>query len=363
MKTDPVCGMEVSEEDAYRAEVDGEVHYFCSEGCKQRFLDERSSQELSTDYDLIIIGGGPAGLTAAVYASMLKITTFVVAADLGGQAIDSTKVENYMGYDFITGPELIAKFRDQLIHSHYVDHVITEAETLERTGDAFKITSSALRTYTAPSIIVATGMTRRTLGVAGEEEFQRRGIFYGNAQDASFVEDESVAVIGGGNSAMQVVEALHPIVKDIHLVCNEKLTADKAIVERTRGLEHVHVYEDHQVDAIIGDGTVTGIRVRRKGTPDATDLRVRGVFVSVGLTPNSALAGDLVELNARREIVINADCSTSTPGLFAAGDVTSAFGKRIVIASGEGAKAALAVKRYLRSRSAGQPGSKGEAHA
>ncbi len=346
-KIDPVCGMEVDAEEAFTHEVDGETYYFCSEGCRDRFIEQQECGKGRCEYGLIVIGGGPAGLTAAVYASMLKIDTFVVAQNLGGQAIDSTKIENYMGYDFITGPELIEKFERQLLDSHYVDHRLTEAETVRRTDGRFEVTVSDLRHYSAQALIVATGMTRRRLGVPGEEEFQRRGVFYGNVQDVSFVEGEHVAVVGGGNSAMQAVETLRPAVRSISVICRGDVTADPSIAERVLGLKSVTVYRHHRVEEILGEAAVSGIRIRKQGEPDAAELPVKGVFVSIGLAPNSSLVADLATLTDGREIAVASDCSTDCPGLFAAGDVTNAFGKRIIIASGEGAKAALAARRYL----------------
>jgi alkyl hydroperoxide reductase subunit F len=346
-RIDPVCGMEVDEERACTHEVGGETHYFCSEGCRDRFIEQQERGKQRCEYELIVVGGGPAGLTAAVYASMLKIDTFVITQDLGGQAVDSTKIENYMGYDFITGPELIEKFERQLLDSHYVDHRITEAESIRKTDGRFEVTVSDLRRYSAEALIVATGMTRRRLGVPGEEKFQRRGVFYGNVQDVSFVEGEDVVVIGGGNSAMQAVETLHPAVRAISVVCRGDVTADPSVAERALGLEGVTIYRHHKVEEILGEAAVSGIRIREQGKADPTELPAKGVFVSIGLAPNSSLVADLVTLTDGREIAVAPDCSTDSPGLFAAGDVTNAFGKRIIIASGEGAKAALAARRYL----------------
>lgn len=137
--------MEVSEETGLTAECDGEIHYFCSEGCRDRFLREKACKLHRTFYDLIIVGGGPAGLTAAVYAATLKIDSFLITKDLGGQAIDSTTVENYMGFDFITGPELADKFRYQLIHSNYIDHLMSEVVKIEIVQGGFEVTTSDLR--------------------------------------------------------------------------------------------------------------------------------------------------------------------------------------------------------------------------
>ncbi len=339
--------MEVKEEGAITAECDGLTFHFCSEGCKERFLKDRSCKVPRTSYDLIIIGGGPAGLTAAIYASTLKMEALLTTKDLGGQAIDSTKIENYMGFDFVTGPELIEKFRAQLVGSHYIDHVMSGVEKLEPSTDGFQVTTSELKTYSAKALIIATGMTRRKLGVPGEEEFQRRGVFYGNIQDLSFVQGKNVAVVGGGNSALQIVESLESVAEDIHLISDVKLTADPIIVERVRKSQKLRIYEDHIVSAISGEGAVTQITIRKRAEENTITVLVNGVFIAIGLHPNVALVSPLVELNEKGEIVVSADCTTSHAGIFAAGDVTNAFGKRIIIACGEGAKAAMAARQYI----------------
>ena len=142
LETDPVCRIEVREEEAVTAACDGVLYYFCSEGCRDKFLKERTCAR--TAYDLIIIGGGPAGLTATVYAATLKMEALLVAKDLGGQAVDSTKIENYLGFDFITGPELIDKFKHHLLGSHYIDHLMSEMEKIESHEGGFQITTSEL---------------------------------------------------------------------------------------------------------------------------------------------------------------------------------------------------------------------------
>ena len=347
MKKDPVCNMEVDENSAIAAECDGVIHYFCSEGCKERFLKEKTCKIPRTSYDLIIIGGGPAGLTAAVYAVTLRMNAFLITRDLGGQAVDSTKIENYMGYDFITGPELIDKFQYQLIHSNYIDHVMTEVEKIEPAEGGFNVTTSELKKYFAKTLLVATGMTRRRLKVPGEETFQRKGVFYGNIQDMSFVYGEEVAVIGGGNSALQMVENLNNVAKKISLISTSKFTADAVVVERVSKLGNVAMFEGYNVVELVGDITLSGVSIRKAATENTVKIPAKGVFIAIGLQPNTALISHLIDLNDRGEIIINSDCSTSHAGIFAAGDVTNAFGKRIVIASGEGAKAALAARHYI----------------
>ncbi len=347
MKRDPVCNMEVEGASAVTAEWKGEMVYFCSEGCRDKFLAEKTCARPQTSYDLIIVGGGPAGLTAAVYAATMKMDAFLIAKDLGGQAVDSTKIENYMGFDFITGPELIEKFRYQLVHSHYIDHVLAAVEKIEPVEEGFQVTTSELRAYIAKAVIITTGMTRRTLGVEGEERFQRKGVFYGNIQDFSFVHDKDVVVVGGGNSALQMVENLHGIAARVYLVSATELTGDAAVIERVRCFDNLSVYEEYKVVEFTGNASLKGVTVRKMAGEETVHLSAEGVFIAIGLKPDSGLVSHLVEVNDRGEIAIQPDCSTSYPGIFAAGDITNAFGKRIIIASGEGAKAALAARQYL----------------
>lgn len=347
MKKDPICHMEVDEESAIIAECEGIIYHFCSEGCKEKFLKEKACKVPRTSYDLIIIGGGPAGLTAAVYAATLKMNAFLITKDLGGQAIDSTKIENYMGYDFITGPELIDKFQDQLIHSHYIDHLMSEVEKIDKVDGGFNVTASDLKKYFARALIVSTGMMRRKLNVPGEEEFQRRGLFYGNIQDLSFVQGADVVVIGGGNSALQIVENLKSIANNIHLISTTKLTADAINIERISKYGNLRKYEGYKVIEFKGDKNLSSVVIRKMASEDIMDIPSEGVFIAIGLRPNTSWISHLVDLNERGEIIINPDCSTSCPGIFAAGDVTNAFGKRIIIVSGEGAKAAMAARQYI----------------
>lgn len=347
MKRDPICQMEVEEKEAITLKHEGKTYYFCSQGCRDKFLQVKECDPVCPTYDLIIIGGGPAGLTAAVYAATMKVHSFLVAKDLGGQAIDSTKIENYMGYDFITGPELIARFKDQLIHSNYIDHLLSEVEKIEPVDGVFRVTTSELDNYTAKALIITTGMRRRKLAVPGEEEFQRKGVLYGNVQDFSFVEGEDVAVIGGGNSALQMAENLHTLARNIHIISDAELTADAKIAERINNFSNVHKYEHHKVVEFAGEDSLSAVVIRKKAEQKQVAIPVKGVFIAIGLQANSSLVSGLVELNLRGEIAINPDCSTSLPGIFAAGDVTNAYGKRIIIASGEGAKAALAARQHL----------------
>jgi alkyl hydroperoxide reductase subunit F len=346
MTKDPVCGMPVEATSEFSAECGGETYYFCSVGCREKYLCIQEGKIASAPYDLIIVGGGPAGLTAGTFAATLRIKAFLIPTELGGQAGDSTKIENYMGFDFISGPELVAKFRHQLLHSHYIDHLLGEVDRLEPVAEGFRVTVAG-NSYFSRALILATGMTRRRLGVPGEERFQRRGIFYGNLPDYFFLQGEEVAVIGGGNSAMQMVENLHGVARQIHLISRSNLAADAAIVERIGKVPSLTCHEGYETLEFTGEQNLTGVMIRQRETGQKRFLPIRGAFIAIGLQPNSSLVERLLQLNGNKEVPIGSDCSTSFRGLFAAGDVTEAYGKRIIIAAGEGAKAAIAAKEYL----------------
>lgn len=352
MIKDPICYMEVPASDI-TLEYKGKRYRFCSQGCREKF--ERAMQEYAEKYlyDLIIVGGGPAGLTAGVYASVQRIDTFLITQNIGGQAVDSTKIKNYLGFDFITGPELVGKFQDQLIHEHYIDHRIGTAFRVDRFEDGYEVLTTEREKYRAKTVIVSTGMSRNRLNVPGEERLQRRGVAYRSVQDISLFAGLDIAVVGGGNSGVQTVMELSKVGRTIYLISDETWTADASVVEEARGLENLVSFEGYTVMEITGKDRVKGLTIRSRRTGERETLSVAGVFVQIGLRPNSDLVADLVERNERDEIVIGPDCATSAPGIFAAGDVTNAYGKRIIIASGEGAKAVLAAKRYLLSQRKG----------
>lgn len=298
-------------------------------------------------HDLIIVGGGPAGLTAAVYASLLRMRAFLITTDIGGQTLESSKIENYMGHEFITGVELIGKFQDQLLQHHYLAHRIVEVTSIEHAGEGFAVSTQEGARYEATSLLIATGMRRRHLGVPGEERFQRRGVFYQHVEEGALVAGSEVAVVGGGNSALQAASKLSLLCPRVHVISLGDWTADTAVKEEVAALPNVIPLKNYSVQEIYGDHRATGLRVKCRESSEDRELEVSGVFIEIGWAPNTALLSSLVSLNQRGEIQIRPDCSTSCPGIFAAGDVTDAFGKRVIIAAGEGAKAALSAYEYL----------------
>ncbi|MFH1283807.1 MAG: FAD-dependent oxidoreductase [bacterium] len=346
MIRDSICGMEVEKED-FSYEFEGKVYLFCSEGCLEKF--KASPKEFSQKYlyDLIIIGGGPAGLTAAVYASVLRIDTFLLSKDIGGQAIDSSKIKNYMGFDFISGKDLVKKFKNQFLHEHYLAHKIGDVVKISRKENNFEVLTRDQYRLLARSIIIASGMKRRTLGIPGEEQLQRKGVSYSSVQDLALFKGLDVVVIGGGNSGVRTASDLHKLNCKVTLVEKGKLIADQAGIDNLKKSSNVEILENHDVLEIHGKDNVQAVTVQSLAGLESKRIPCRGVFIQVGMLPNTEFCQGLVALNEKGEIIISPDCSTNIEGIFACGDVTDCYGKRIIIASGEGAKACLSVKKYL----------------
>ncbi|MFA4842993.1 MAG: FAD-dependent oxidoreductase [Candidatus Omnitrophota bacterium] len=295
-------------------------------------------------YDLIIIGAGPAGITAAVYAARKKLNLLVVTKDIGGQAAWSGDIENYTGYQFITGPDLSAKFEE-----HMRKYGIAVAEGEEALEIAKKADLISVRTdkksYEAKTVIIASGKKSKELGVPGEKEFKNRGLTYCATCDGPLFSGKAVAVIGGGNSALDAVLQLIKIAKQIYLVnVTPSLGGDEIMREKVTQSKLVKVLNGARVTAIIGDKFVTGLKIIRDEKEETLD--VQGIFVEIGLTPNSHFAKG-IEINQSGEIKVNCHNETNVPGIFAAGDVTDVPEKQIIIAAGEGSKAALSAFRYL----------------
>lgn len=295
-------------------------------------------------YDLIIIGAGPAGITASVYAARKKMNFLVIAKDIGGQATWSGDIENYTGYQFITGPELAAKFEE---HMRKYGIAVKENEVvIEVKKEAVKIlVKTDEGSYEARSVIIASGKRSRELNVPGEKEYKSRGLTYCATCDGPIFAGKEVAVIGGGNSALDAALQLMNIAKRVHVInIAASLGGDAIMREKVETSKIVTVLNNTQVAKILGEKFVSGIRIRREGKEEV--LSVQGIFVEIGLIPNSEFAKE-IEKNQFGEIKINCHNETNIPGVFAAGDVTDVPEKQIIIAAGEGSKASLSVFRYL----------------
>ena len=298
-------------------------------------------------YDLIVIGAGPAGITASVYAARKKMNFLVISKDIGGQAAGSGDIENYTGYQFITGPELAEKFEEHM-HRYNVSVKENEAVTdLKKIDDAILVTTDKAK-FEARTVIIASGKRTRDLNVPGEKQFKNKGLTYCATCDAPLFSAKDVAVIGGGNSALDAALQLMNIAKHIYVInITAKLGTDAVMREKVEESKTVTVLNNTQVTAVIGDKMVNAIKVEREGREET--LPVKGVFVEIGLIPNSEFAKD-IEKNQYGEIKVNFRNETNIHGIFAAGDVTDVPEKQIIIAAGEGSKACLSAFRYLAER-------------
>jgi alkyl hydroperoxide reductase subunit F len=298
-------------------------------------------------YQLMIIGGGPAGLAASVYAARKQVNTLLISGDVGGQINNTWDVENYLGYQFIEAAELINKFQTQVDQFPIAQKIGEKVSRLEKIDDGFQAVSEGGERYRSMAVIVATGKRSRKLNVAGEEEFAGRGVTYCAICDGPVFAGQRVAVVGGGNSALEAALDMVKIAEHVDLVSLTQLTADQVLIGQLQKAENVNTYIEYQTEEIRGKDLVSGLIVKKLKSGETKRLDVTGIFIEIGLVPNSDLVKGLVKLNEWGEIPITRTCETGIPGLYAAGDVTDVLEKQIVIAAGEGAKAALQAHRYL----------------
>lgn len=297
-------------------------------------------------YDLIIIGAGPAGITAAVYAARKRLEFLVITGDIGGQTAWSGDIENYTGYQFITGPDLTAKFEEHMRKYNVTVKEREEVVEVRKTLGAIKV-RTAKGAYESKTAIIASGKVSRQLGVPGEREFKNRGLTYCATCDGPLFSGKEVAVVGGGNSALDAALQLMRIAKHVYVVNKTpRLGGDAIMREKVEKSGIVTVMNDARVTSVLGDKMVRAIKVDMAGKEE--EISVQGVFVEIGLVPNSTFAKD-IKKNEYGEIVVNCRNETDIPGIFAAGDVTDVPEKQIIIAAGEGSKAALAAFKYLNS--------------
>jgi alkyl hydroperoxide reductase subunit F len=296
-------------------------------------------------YDVIIIGAGPAGMTAAVYAARKKMRALLITEEFGGQVMGTLGVENYMGYQYITGPELMEKFQEQ-VRKYELDQEEERVIRLEKDGDNF-IVRTANKVFNGRTVIVATGKRSRKLQAPGEERLNGRGVSYCATCDGPLFEGLDVAIVGGGNSGVQAALEMSVIAKQVYLVTRSKYRADEVLLEKMAQATNIREYNGYDTVEIKGDKLVEALVLKDRQTRELKELNVKGVFVEIGLVPNTGFLEGFVELNEHKEIMVDCQCRTNVPGLLAAGDVTIVPEKQIVIAAGEGAKASLEAYVYL----------------
>ncbi|BDD11533.1 alkyl hydroperoxide reductase subunit F (plasmid) [Fulvitalea axinellae] len=294
-------------------------------------------------YDVMVVGGGPAGVSASIYAARKGFSVALVAENIGGQVRETVDIENMISVSKTTGKDLSAGFA-----AHLNDYDIDILENRRVTevsdgGDIKEIKTSLDETFTAPSLIITTGASWRKLGVPGESEYIGRGVAFCTHCDGPFYKGKKVAVIGGGNSGLEAAIDLANIASEVTVLeFDHQLRGDQVLQDKLASMGNVRIVTGAATTEIIGDGKkVTGLKYDDRKSGSKENVSVDGVFVQIGLTPNSGVFKEIVSTNGRGEIEIDPACRTSVPGIYAAGDVTVVPYKQIVVAMGEGSKAAL----------------------
>jgi len=304
-------------------------------------------------FDVIIIGGGPAGLTAAIYAARREMKTFVVAKEVGGQVVWASEIENYPGFKSIKNFELIRRMREQ-VEGLGVKIIIDEIVKLEHDGENFAVHTNKEK-FEARSVILALGLSPRRLAIPGEGEFNGRGVSYCANCDGPLYRGKTVAVVGGGNSAVDAAEFLSKIAAKVYLIHRrDEFRAFESLVEEAKNRENIEVLTDSEVKEIFGEKKVEKIKVKNGRTGEEREIALDGVFVEIGRIALTDLAKDLVKRDQRGQILVDEKCRTSAEGIFAAGDTTQVEFKQITIACGQGTIAALSAYQYLQLKKGGK---------
>ncbi len=326
------------------------------EGYRQLEEEIRESQgirrarkaEESHEYEVIIVGGGPAAMSAAIYSARKGLDVALIAKKLGGQVAYTASVENYLGLANTSGTDMVEQFRIHMESYPIAEVLGVNIVQVSKEDSCFIVTSEDNRQFRALSIIYCAGKEYRRLGVPGEELFIGKGIGFCATCDAPLYKGKRVAVVGGGNSAFTAVRDLLSFASDVHLIHRRKeFRVDKALVEEIAQAKNVTFHTPMIVTAFLGKEKLTGVRLQSVDGEDRLDLNVEGVFLGIGLTPNSVPLKGLVELNEWGEVRVDRDQSTNVKGFFAAGDVTDVREKQISVAVGQGTVAALSAHRYL----------------
>ena len=301
-------------------------------------------------YDTIIIGNGPAGLSAAIFAARSNLKTLVIGEKLGGQAADAHLIENYPGFPSISGMELMSKFEDHA-KSQGVEIIYRRAERFEKKKGTFIITSGKEH-YEGKTLILALGTTTRKLSIPGEAEYLGRGVSYCATCDGAFFKDKTVAVIGGGDAALSATLYLAGIAKKIYLIHRRQGFRGEPIkLKRVKETGNVELVLDTVPTGILGENIVTGLKVKNVINSTEKEIRLQGVFIEVGSTPTTVMAKELgINLDKAGYIKVDNKQDTNIPGIFAAGDITTSsnYFRQIITAASEGSIAADSAFKFIK---------------
>lgn len=295
--------------------------------------------------DLIVIGGGPAGLTAAVYAIRKRLNCLLISPDLGGKANVRMQIEGVDTFNVINGGELVRRFRNEIEYLDFA-RLLEKALRLEKVDDVFVVTTDSGKRLEARAVILATGADALRLKASGADRYFLRGVSYSTVSYAPLFIDKSVALVGSGFMAIRGAAELAQIAGQVTLVASTHGDLDTPLGRRVLASPNVTLLENWEVAAVEGDEYARRLVVRSPGGEERV-LEVDGIFVELGLLPHSELVSGLATVDEQGHVVVNCGAETSVPGLYAAGDVTQLPAEQVVIAIGEGAKAALAAYEYL----------------
>jgi len=296
-------------------------------------------------YDLIIIGGGPAGLTAAIYAIRKRLNVLLLSKDLGGKTNYRLALPWIEDYQVIKGLEIVNKFRTELEYLDFARH-IEAVEKVEKQNEHFAITTKGGAVLESKAVIVATGTRQVRMDVPGEKEYTMKGLCYSALSYAPLFIDKEVIVIGGGELALRSAGELSTVAKQVTMVCSNGEGVKSPLGQKLQAAGNVKIMKDCEVVEVQGDDFARKLIVK-DASGKLNEYAADGMFVEKALTPNTNMVKNLVKLDEQGRIIIDCHCRTSVPGLFAAGDVTNNYQEQVLIAVGEGAKAALSAYEYL----------------
>lgn len=296
-------------------------------------------------YDLIVIGGGPAGLTAAIYAIRKRLNVLLLSKDLGGKTNYRLALPWIEDYQVIRGLEIVNKFRTELEYLDFARH-IESVDKVERKDDHFIVTTKGGATLESKAVILATGTRQVRMNVPGEKEYTMKGLCYSALSYAPLFIDKSVVVIGEEDLALRSASELSTVAKEVTMICANDKMLDSPLGHKLQQAKNVKIMKDCEIVEVQGDEYARKLIVKDKAGK-LNEYRADGMFVEKALTPNTSMVKDLVKLDEQGRIIIDSACRTNIPGLFAAGDVTNSYAEQVLVAVGEGVKAALSAYEYL----------------
>ncbi|TAL47550.1 thioredoxin-disulfide reductase [archaeon] len=298
-------------------------------------------------WDVIIIGGAAAGLTAAMYTARRKVKTLVITKETGGQTATATYIENYPGFSHIAGPRLMQKF-EKGARKAGAEIFIDEVSSVKEHDKKFTVTTTSGDSYEAKSLILTFGKTPRDLGVPGEDKLKGRGVSYCATCDVPLFSNKTIAVVGGGNSALDAAIYGSKTCKKVYLVHRrDSFRGFEYMVERAKARPNIEILYNSVVAEIKGDGKVSGAVIQNTQTNEKKEIQLDGVFVEIGHVVKTDFLKGLVNLNDNGEVIVDINNMTSRQGVFAAGDLTQLPFKQVITSAGDGCKAALAAYNYL----------------